>query len=207
MSTYNPLDKRNLATSIAKQLLQQPMIPLPTVEFVGAGVYAIYYLGSHQPYAPYEPIKVRDVSDEFARPIYVGKAVPSGSRIGALGLDVDPGKALFRRLFEHRTSLMQVHNLAEADFVCRYILLDDVWISLGEGLMITLFEPVWNKVVAGFGNHDPGAGRARQQRSYWDTLHPGRSWAAVLQPNKVSEVQLVAQIERLFAGMQPLITL
>ncbi len=32
-----------------------------------------------------------------------------------------------------------------------------------------------NKIIDGFGNHDPGKGRYNQLRSRWDKLHPGRS--------------------------------
>jgi len=43
---YNPLDKRNLAKSVADALLQQTLGPLPPQErFLGAGIYAIYYAG------------------------------------------------------------------------------------------------------------------------------------------------------------------
>jgi len=30
---------------------------------------------------------------------------------------------------------------------------------------------VWNVVIDGFGNHDPGAGRYNGERTRWDTLH------------------------------------
>lgn len=39
------------------------------------------------------------------------------------------------------------------------------------------YTPLWNTVVDGFGNHDPGADRYNQARSEWDALHPGRPWA------------------------------
>lgn len=31
--------------------------------------------------------------------------------------------------------------------------------------------------LEGFGLHDPGSGRREGERSWWDTLHPGRRWA------------------------------
>lgn len=61
-----------------------------------------------------------------------------------------------------------------------------VWIPLGKSLLIRMFNPVWNKLIDGFGNHDPGKGRYNQQRSPWDVLHSGRSWAEKLQPNPKS---------------------
>jgi hypothetical protein len=48
-------------------------------------------------------------------------------------------------------------------------------------------KPLWNVVVDGFGNHDPGSGRYNQQISAWDTIHPGRSWAKKLQKGKTEE--------------------
>ena len=49
-----------------------------------------------------------------------------------------------------------------------------------EAELIRRFMPLWNTLVDGFGNHDPGAGRYNQARSEWDILHPGRSWAVRL---------------------------
>ena len=48
---------------------------------------------------------------------------------------------------------------------------------MGESLLISTFKPVWNRMLDGFGNHDPGAGRYNGLRPLWDLLHPGRSWA------------------------------
>jgi hypothetical protein len=49
-----------------------------------------------------------------------------------------------------------------------------------EAAMIRKYRPLWNTVVDGFGNHDPGAGRYNQARSEWDIIHPGRVWASRL---------------------------
>lgn len=40
--------------------------------------------------------------------------------------------------------------------------------------------PVWNQIIDGFGNHDPGKGRYQQRRSVWDIIHPGREWSKKL---------------------------
>ena len=53
---------------------------------------------------------------------------------------------------------------------------------LAEHLMIANYRPLWNHVVSGFGNHDPGSTRYDQARPLWDELHPGRPWAARMQP-------------------------
>jgi len=46
-----------------------------------------------------------------------------------------------------------------------------------EAELIRRYKPLWNTVVDGFGNHDPGKGRYNQAKSEWDVLHPGRPWA------------------------------
>ena len=90
---------------------------------------------------------------------------------------MSPGFALARRLKEHADSIRAVENLTIEDFHCRYLVVEDIWIPLGESLLIARFAPPWNKLAAGFGNHDPGGGRYNQVRSRWDVMHPGRSWA------------------------------
>ncbi|HEX7316172.1 MAG TPA: Eco29kI family restriction endonuclease [Pyrinomonadaceae bacterium] len=188
---YNPLDKKNLAASVARELLAGPVSPLPPDPFTGAGVYAIYYEGIRTPYNPYTPIATAGKSGEEWVPIYVGKAIPAGARVGGLGLDAAPGNALFNRLREHAESLNQAKNLNREDFFCRYLIVDDIWIPLAESTLIQTFRPVWNTTVYGFGNHDPGGGRYKQQRSPWDVIHPGRPWADRLQPNARTEQQIV----------------
>lgn len=156
--------------------------------FSGAGIYAIYYRGDFPAYSAL-PAKNRV---EFNVPIYVGKAAPAGARKGGFGLDVSPGFVLFNRLRKHADAIHQVEISAGGegrsdqirlrDFFSRYLLVDDIWIPLGEAMMIERFQPLWNRVIEGFGNHDPGQGRYNQQRSAWDTLHPGRAWAASCRP-------------------------
>jgi hypothetical protein len=59
---------------------------------------------------------------------------------------------------------------------------------------------VWNRVLDGFGNHTPGAGRFKQQRSRWDTLHPGRSWAEKCAPNNVPLETINELVEAFLMG-------
>ncbi|MFZ5897609.1 MAG: Eco29kI family restriction endonuclease [Bacillota bacterium] len=192
-SPYNPLDKKNLGVSVAEALLNRPVEPLPPEsQFIGAGVYAIYYVGD---YPAYESIAEQNRDDQFACPIYVGKAVPPGARKGGFGLGDNPGKVLCDRLREHAKSIEQAKNLKPEDFFCRYLVVDDIWIPLGESLLIEMFSPIWNKVIDGFGNHDPGKGRYEQQRSYWDVLHPGRPWAEKLQDNEKTEQEILDILE------------
>ncbi len=85
------------------------------------------------------------------------------------------------------------------DFYCRYLTTDDIWIPLAEAVLIETFRPAWNKLLDGFGNHDPGKGRYQQQRSPWDTIHAGRAWADRLPPGK-EEKLLVRLLQDFFQG-------
>lgn len=176
-SPYNPLDKLNLGKSVAEALLDQTGHPLASLPpFEGAGIYVIYYTGKHPLYSP-----VSEANNPDLRwPIYIGKAIPSGGRKGTNFHSAPTGSFLSKRLLEHRESIRAADNLDVADFVVRYLIVDDIWIPLGESLLISTFKPVWNAILDGFGNHNPGSGRAAGMRPQWDMLHPGRSWAAKL---------------------------
>ena len=195
---YNPLDKINLARSIEFELLARPTQPLSDVGgIVGAGVYVIYYDGPFEPYAP-TVAPARD--DPNARPIYVGKAVPKGSRKGGLSANAGSGDALAKRLGNHASSVSQAQNLELADFFTRHLVVDDIWIPLGESVLIQRFKPVWNQAIDGFGNNDPGGRRANQYRSPWDVLHPGRAFAEKLGRSPLSVEFLVQRVDDYFAG-------
>lgn len=173
---FNPLDRVELGRSVGQALLLSPCEELPPDRFEGAGIYAIYYQGDFKPYRP-----VALAGCEW--PIYVGKAMPPGARKGLVGLDASPGRKLYERLRQHHNSAKAATNLDERDFRCRYLVVDDIWIPLAERLLIGHYRPLWNGVVDGFGIHAPGGtpggttGRAGQQKSAWDTLHSGRSFA------------------------------
>jgi len=131
---FNPLDKLNLAESLADAMLKRPVSPLPPAQkFDGAGIYAIYYHGQFKPYAP---IAEKNAGEDPTAPIYVGKAVPPGARKGGFGLGADPGSALLKRLREHAKSIEEAKNLNLEHFRCRYLVCDDIWIPLGEALLI-----------------------------------------------------------------------
>ncbi len=175
---YNPLDLRALAQNIELALLLREPTALPPPEpFNGAGIYAIYY---HGPFRLYKPISSKDCKV----PIYVGRALPAGARQGKVGIGEPPGRVLFNRLREHGRSIEAVRNLELNDFRTRFLVVEDLFVSLGERLTIQRFQPLWNQVIDGFGNHDPGAGRRAGARSEWDVLHPGRSWADLLVPGR-----------------------
>lgn len=202
---FNPLDKKSLGLSVADALLSEAVEPLGNLQpFRGAGIYAIYYRDGFSAYAPLAECNRR----EFVAPIYVGKAVPAGARKGRIDTEIDRSQMMFRRLREHAESIRQVEDYAVrqgelekiriGEFFCRYLLVDDIWIPLGESVLIDQFKPIWNKIIDGFGNHDPGGGRYNQQRSAWDTLHPGRPWAAKCRPFSKSPQEILETLKAFF---------
>jgi len=192
-SPYNPLDKQNLGVSVAQAMLARQVVRLGMIQqFQGAGMYAIYYVGE---FAPYHLVAEGNREDRFEVPIYVGKAVPPGSRKGGFGLGDNPGPALYKRLKEHADSIRAAENLDIDDFFCRFLVVEDIWIPLGESLLITRYAPLWNTSIDGYGNHDPGKGRYEQLRSRWDVFHPGRAWALKCQERDETAEQIASEVE------------
>ena len=189
---FNPLAKRNLGKSVVDALLEATALPLKSVGiFPGAGVYAIYYHGS---FPNYRPLSQQNQAAS-TYPIYVGKAIPKGGRKGTSSEASSDSTALSKRLLEHKASIEAVASLKIEDFTYRSLVVDDIWISLGETLVIQRFQPVWNQVVDGFGNHDPGGGRYSGMRPAWDELHPGRAWATRCQPPKLTKKQILEAVD------------
>lgn len=190
---YNPLEKANLGASVAEALLGRKPRPLGSLEaFAGAGIYAIYYTGT---FAPYQRLAMLNQDADPQAPIYVGKAIPEGGRKGGVGAEGATTKALFKRLNEHAESVKSATNLLVDDFVCRFLVVDDIWIPLGESLLIAKFAPLWNVLIDGFGNHDPGKGRYNGLVPRWDVLHPGRTWAAKCRPRQETAEQVARDVE------------
>jgi hypothetical protein len=191
---FNPLDRVELGRSVGRALLLSPCEELPPERFDGVGIYALYYQGDFDPYRP-----VALAGCEW--PIYVGRAMPAGGRKGLIGLNASPGRKLYERLRQHYSSVKAAKNLDERDFRCRYLVVDDIWIPLAERLLIGHYRPLWNGVVDGFGIHAPGGtpggttGRAGQQKSAWDTLHPGRSFAKG-RPTRVKLAEIRSRIAK-----------
>ena len=193
---YNPLHKINLGKSVAEALLGRDAHPLGSVEqFDGAGIYAIYYRGD---FAPYAAMAERN-TDSIRWPIYIGKAVPSGARLFVEIM----GRHLWSRLRDHADSIRASENLDIGHFSCRYLCVDDIWIPLGETLLIAHFKPVWNMALEGFGNHDPGAGRYNGLRPLWDVLHPGRHWAERCRARPETSEQLAEVVAQFSRAHQP----
>jgi|SRR3990170_829279 len=152
-----------------------PKQPLPPPEpFPGTGVYGLYYAGEFELYSKIAALN----KQKCVQPIYVGKAVPVGWRTARTAGTEDA--TLSQRLREHAKSISQSSNLKIDDFRCRFTILKDAestMITIVEAELIRKYKPLWNTIVDGFGNHDPGSGRYNQAKSEWDVLHPGRPWA------------------------------
>lgn len=193
MDAYNPLETRNIGESVIRRLLSSDASLLENIQkFTGAGIYVIYYAGDYKPYLSYKNDSTTGV---FDRPIYIGKAIPAGARIGGTGSTTTPTYVLYNRLKEHLESINQATNLSSGDFYFRSLVVDDIWIPLAESILIGEYLPIWNVQIAGFGNHDPGSGRYQQRRSLWDTLHPGRPWATKCQSASQNADQILASLK------------
>jgi hypothetical protein len=196
-AAYNPLATINLARSIQNAILEQSLRPLGDLtDARGAGVYAIYYSGDFPAYARL----AHGMRSGREVPIYVGKAIPKGGRIGGLTRDAENGRRLGERLNIHAESIRQAVNLNIEHFYARHLVIEDVWISLGENMLIQQFRPVWNIVTAGFGNKAPGKGRQDQAMSLWDTLHPGRAHSRMLGPNKLTVDAIADRVGNFLSG-------
>lgn len=167
---YDPLTYENLMLGLIMRFEQQPEVALDSDSITdgvkGPGIYSLHYCGDIGCYS--------SIADG-AKPIYVGKAVPPGARKGSAPNPDAP--ALRGRIKEHSRSIQQVENLDPGDFFVHALAVVPVWITLAERFLIDHYRPLWNLCLEGFGDHDPGSGRYRGEKSWWDTLHPGRPWA------------------------------
>jgi len=155
--------------------------------FYGSGVYAIYYHGKKQ--KAYRPLSGTET------PIYVGKADPKDSYAEIVE---DQGLALHVRLKEHAKNIART-DLKLSDFRYRAAAIQSGMQSAVEDFMIRLFQPIWNKEVKicyGLGKHGDSATTRANKRSPWDTMHPGRKWAADTTTDQMKR----AEIEKKIAG-------
>ncbi len=183
---YNPLSVDELGRNAVRALLEYPCEALPPPDqFPGAGVYTIHYNGDFEEY--------QGIAE--GAPIYVGKADPPGKRQGGKAARQTNATVLLSRLREHADTIEDAQNLSLSDFCCRWLVLEPVWIQLTEQVLIGRYRPLWNAVVDGFGNHDPGSGRRNQKRSKWDTLHPGREWATLQADRGETADAIIASVQ------------
>ncbi len=197
ITPFNPLDVSNIGVTLAIELLQQPGHTLPPEhKFPGAGIYAIYYHGPFEPYAP-----VASANAERLRiPLYIGSAVREGAKLGFKSTP-ERGARIHSRLQDHASSIRQANNLDINDFSCRYLVLDDAFILLAESVLIGIFRPIWNGM--GFGSKVVGVFRMGGSASPWDTLHPGRDGRPAAPQEMEMAVQTKVATQLAKAGLRP----
>ena len=184
VNLYDPLTYENLMMGLVVSFEKHATLPLSedSIRNIdGPGIYSLYYTG--------ELLIYKSIKDSCNRPIYVGKAVPPGSRKGDTIDIYHP--SLRSRIREHLKSINQVHDLEASHFTFRSLAVEPVWITLAERFLIDHYLPVWNRCIDGFGIHDPGKGRYQGEKSWWDTLHPGRPFAENLRVVKSQEAAIV----------------
>jgi len=167
---FDPSNPAVVGRLVAITMVAQSRKPLSAVErFYGSGVYAIYYTGT---FAAYRGLAKKE------HPIYVGKADPADP---ASKTAFDQGERLAGRLNEHRKNIRKASStLSIDDFEYRALVVQTGWQASAEDYLIHLFKPIWNSEVNicyGFGKHGDDPATRANQRSPWDTMHPGREWA------------------------------
>lgn len=175
---------------------KRPLDKLVDSPFYGAGVYAIYYHGKKE--KAYLPISCTET------PIYVGKADPRNPQAETVEKQ---GQALYSRLKEHSKN-MQKANLPLADFYYRAAPIQTGMQAAVEDFMIRLFRPIWNKEIKicfGIGKHGDSPKTRANRRSPWDTMHPGRKWAAKTKSDQMNRDEIEARIANHFKS-HPVIT-
>ena len=179
-----------------------PVLSLPLENtFKGAGVYAIYCIAKKGLYKTYGE-KINRLGYDV--PIYVGKAVPQGWRQNRLTVE-SAGTALYSRLHQHAESIRAGKGLSLKDFVCRFAILENEtanMIAALEAAVIAEHTPLWNSVIDGFGNHDPGAKRVTGKRPQWDCLHPGRTWAMRMSGDSFPVAELKRRVTDYLVGVR-----
>jgi hypothetical protein len=189
VSVFDPAKPSTVGRFVALALVAQPRMRIVELEpFYGSGVYAIYYRGAYPLYAPLSGTET---------PIYVGQAAPSSWE--AL-TPREQGTALSGRMLEHRKSIALAKTTLDVkDFDCRFLVVQSGWETAAEDYLIRLFGPIWNnesKVLFGLGKHGDSAETRANKRSPWDTLHPGRLWAAKTLEDRRSPEQIEADVAR-----------
>lgn len=166
---FDPLAVENVGVTLAVELLERPLHAFPPEEkFPGAGVYALYYSGSHPAYRELLRLDKR----RMKYPVYIGQAAREKASQGFNPRPTSKAQ-LFNRICKHARSVEQAKNLEVIDFKCRFLVLNDAYIGLAESVMIMAFRPPWNGM--GLGSNPVGGPRMKGIPSLWDSLHPGRA--------------------------------
>jgi hypothetical protein len=190
-AVFDPSNPKIIGRFIALALVAQPRQQLSSVgRFYGSGVYAIYYRG---PFTSYAQISGAET------PIYVGQASPA---VPNARTAMEQSDRLARRLDEHRRNIAKATStLALSDFECRALVVQSGWETAAEDYLIELFQPIWNSetnILYGLGKHGDDAETRANKRSPWDTLHPGREWAAKTTEDARTPTQIAADLTKHF---------
>ena len=196
---FDPSNPKIIGRFTALALVAQDREPLAEIgKFYGSGVYAIYYRGDFEPYGPLKNSET---------PIYVGQAAPALANAHTAR---DQGPRLAARLNEHRKNIAKAETtLKWEDFEARFLVVQSGWETAAEDFLIHLFRPVWNSetnILYGLGKHGDDATTRANKRSPWDTLHPGRVWAAKsIEDARTTDV-IIGDLEAHFRSHPPLMT-
>lgn len=201
MEPFDPLAVENVGVTLAVELLEQPLHPLPPAEkFSGAGVYALYYVGKHSAYSGLVALGGGKGGTRY--PVYIGSAVRENAKQGFTPRHTSQAR-LWTRLGHHAASISEVETAGSdpkfklADFRCRFLVINDAYVTLAESVLITTFRPAWNGM--GFGSKVVGGQRMTGRPSLWDSLHVGRGGrpAGTAERKKEAEAQIATSIEKL----------
>lgn len=191
-SVFDPSNPKVVGRFVALAMVAQDRLPLSEIpKFYGSGIYAIYYNGR---FREYQPISKTET------PIYVGKASPSLSNART---PLEQGAKLCGRLSDHRKNIIKANSTIDiADFEFRSLVVQSGWETAAEDYLIHLFRPIWNSetnILYGLGKHGDSASTRANKRSPWDTLHPGRTWAAASIEDAKSAGQIEVELVKHFA--------
>lgn len=191
-SVFDPSNPKVVGRFVALAMVAQDRHPLAEIpKFYGSGVYAIYYNGS---FPAYQSIRGTET------PIYVGQAAPGMSNART---PIEQGAKLCGRLNDHRKNIGKAASTLDlADFEFRSLVVQSGWETAAEDYLIHLFKPIWNSetnILYGLGKHGDSASTRANKRSPWDTLHPGRAWAAPTTEDAKTVGQIEAELAKHFA--------
>lgn len=190
----------SIAKFFAFSFLNEPKRPMSALgerQFYGSGVYALYYCGKEEP--AYAPLSKTET------PVYIGKTDPDHPYAESSEAQ---GMALCRRLGEHAGNIRKTPLRLE-DFDYRAAPIQSGMQAAVEGFLINLFKPIWNKEIAicfGLGKHGDKAATRQNKRSPWDTMHPGRKWAAATREDQFPREEIEDKIQRHLTRHPPIPT-
>ncbi|MFB7126177.1 Eco29kI family restriction endonuclease [Kitasatospora sp. NPDC056273] len=189
---FDPLRPENLVHSVVERLrsVEAGSLVKAASWARDSGIYAIYYFGAHELYAPVSGTSV---------PLYVG-GVQKGSGSVPMNAYLKP-PAVSVRLDEHCRTLDQSRNLDPMDFCVRVLFIDDLFIAPAVAELTSEFKPVWNTTLDGFNLRHPGRSRIQHAaRPKWHELHAGPdSWAAEMR-SKRTPAELENEVRQHFAA-------